>query len=417
MFATPWKEESYPLSGDPAPESFPENGVRFVAYNFYQRPPPVQSFPATDHKEDRLRDFINGVEDSGSFLDKFDIYAFSEMFGAYNSRRDRLVSAAKEHGLLYAAHGPERNWWKGRIVDSGLLVLSRYPIASVKRLQYEGGTDSDRAAAKGILYAQILLSPKARLHLFLSHLQSSYVPDDEDDGDNLDEKGTVIRHSEFHVFRKFILRTLRQASRDGSNYTDDAVVLAGDFNVNGARFGWQPKVDGLEYLRMMRIFRGQDEDGEDDDDVKNVVIDVLHASAGEHPETWGQWEACLKGNSVADSVRHQNVDTVGQKAEAVGEPLYGVNAESPIGKRLDYVLDWRLRREGTLRSDVNATRALKFVVTETRVERFEVLNRPYSRLSGDEVHTARIFTKPLNSGETMIRLDSKEYLEKGAPTV
>ncbi|KAJ3056791.1 hypothetical protein HK097_004055 [Rhizophlyctis rosea] len=384
LAATPWNEESYPLPPATPPSTFPASGVRMLVYNFYQRPPPVQSFPATDHKNSRLKDFITPTQSSPSYVSQFDIIAFCEMFGSYSSRRDTLVAAAQKEGFPYAAHGPERNWWKGRFVDSGLLVLSRYPIARVKRLMYEGGTDSDRAAAKGILYTQIILSPTARLHLFTSHLQSSYVPDDQDDGNNLLEKGAAIRTTEFHVFRRFIKQTLHEASNDNSTYTEDAVVLNGDFNVPGARFGWQPKVDGEEYRRMIRILQGQDE--EDDEDLpRNLVIDVLKEAKGEQVVTFEPWEALLTSSSLSDVVRKrwEGYDTVGKKAEAVGMSVGYEEAQKPIGKRLDYILEWRLKRDGTLRRDGEVRRRLRLMKEETSVEPFWVSDRPYTRLSGN----------------------------------
>ena len=59
------------------------------------------------------------------------------------------------------------------VIDSGLMVLSRFPIVFSHFESYNLGILSDSASDKGYIYCKI----KAReetIHLFVTHLQASY---------------------------------------------------------------------------------------------------------------------------------------------------------------------------------------------------------------------------------------------------
>ncbi|KNC98168.1 uncharacterized protein SPPG_06573 [Spizellomyces punctatus DAOM BR117] len=347
LLARPLFARTPPLATpDTPPPSFPSTGIRMLAYNFYLRPPPIESI-GRDYKEDRLNLFIETA------INEFDIMALSETFGTFNSRRERLVDAAAERGLRYWAHGNERNWWKGTFVDSGLLVLSRFPIIKTETILYQGAYGPDRYAAKGVLYTQILLDDtpdrKTRLHLFTSHLQASYLPDDPDDGDDLTGPASSIRYDQFIQMRSFIDSVLEASAYDPVN---DAVVLAGDFNVPGARFGGEPQRDGKEYLRMLQTLTSRDAE----------VLDALREATGQQPQTWKPWKQCLKGTE---------------------------DDHKQAGKRLDYILQWRPRdaHHGHVSVSVN----------ETGLRPFRVQDRPFNQLSDHTGVTSILRLAPSNT--------------------
>jgi hypothetical protein len=62
----------------------------------------------------------------------------------------------------------------GPLVDSGLLVLSRFPILSSEFMSYKIGILSDSASDKGYIYCKINVRGEI-LHLFVTHLQASYM--------------------------------------------------------------------------------------------------------------------------------------------------------------------------------------------------------------------------------------------------
>lgn len=67
----------------------------------------------------------------------------------------------------------------GAVVDSGLLVLSKYPILYSYFESYDLGILSDSASDKGYIYCKIRIGDDI-LHLFVTHLQASYMVPGQD---------------------------------------------------------------------------------------------------------------------------------------------------------------------------------------------------------------------------------------------
>jgi hypothetical protein len=65
--------------------------------------------------------------------------------------------------------------------DSGLIILSRFPIVSSEFFPYSYGVLSDALSHKGVLYAKILVGGSRVLHLFNTHTQASYYGNSLDD--------------------------------------------------------------------------------------------------------------------------------------------------------------------------------------------------------------------------------------------
>jgi hypothetical protein len=60
-----------------------------------------------------------------------------------------------------------------KLIDGGLLILSRFPITERAQFAYTQGSGSDGVCSKGVLYARIQLStdPKDAIHTFTTHTQ------------------------------------------------------------------------------------------------------------------------------------------------------------------------------------------------------------------------------------------------------
>lgn len=65
------------------------------------------------------------------------------------------------------------SFFPGPVVDSGLLIMSKYPIISSYFESYNIGILSDSASDKGYIYCKIKVGDEI-LHLFSTHLQASY---------------------------------------------------------------------------------------------------------------------------------------------------------------------------------------------------------------------------------------------------
>ena len=121
-----------------------------------------------DFKDQRLRCFID------NYLDKFDVICLQEMFGAFSRRRRKLIKAAHKKGFHWKVSSPQ-----GRssmfLVDGGCLILSRVKIVADAYTIFSPGVQSDRLAAKGVVYAKLNPKPGVFVHLFVTHLQAVYT--------------------------------------------------------------------------------------------------------------------------------------------------------------------------------------------------------------------------------------------------
>jgi sphingomyelin phosphodiesterase len=75
---------------------------------------------------------------------------------------------------MYFALPPKPSLFSGYATDSGLLILSRFPIVEQEFCPFPYGVVSDALSYKGVLYAKIIIGGDRVLHLFNTHTQASY---------------------------------------------------------------------------------------------------------------------------------------------------------------------------------------------------------------------------------------------------
>ena len=187
--------------------------INLLSYNSYMRPPPVGIF--TDFKNERLDYLIKNK------FDKFDIICLQEMFSNLNSRRDKLKKEMEKKGFKYSSNCPKNCFFcNGKLIDCGLLILSRYEILKTKFKSFNNSTDIDSVAEKGILYCQINLSKDIPIHVFCLHMQASYdyFPN---------ESCLKIREKQLETVINFIKSIIND-----KNTPIGPIILTGDFNVN-----------------------------------------------------------------------------------------------------------------------------------------------------------------------------------------
>jgi endonuclease/exonuclease/phosphatase family metal-dependent hydrolase len=146
---------------------------------------------------------------------KFDVVILQEMFEA-GPRQKRFVREAHAMGFRYHCGSVWPRLLDSRLIDGGLLILSRFPIVERDQLAYSQGAGSDGICAKGVLYARIQLSPDLSdsLHVFTTHTQA---------GDN--QKEYSIRLAQLQEMHHFIARTIREDP-------GVPVLITGDFNLD-----------------------------------------------------------------------------------------------------------------------------------------------------------------------------------------
>ena len=104
-------------------------------------------------------------------MDKSDIICLQEVFE--DELKERIIFKMKETHPYYLLGNTEKRYLFGE--DSGLLVLSKYPIEFVKELILDEYYFPDRLANKSLLYFKI-----GDLNLMNTHLQSNNMFDNSD---------------------------------------------------------------------------------------------------------------------------------------------------------------------------------------------------------------------------------------------
>jgi len=106
----------------------------------------------------------------------------------------------------------------GRLLDSGLAIMTKYPILEHEFHMYQTHSGIDSLAAKGILYAKVQITNSEVIHCFVTHLNAQYKSPDPE-----------------------TRRTRKEQMDELTNYIDgfvsagriepyDRVIIFGDFN-------------------------------------------------------------------------------------------------------------------------------------------------------------------------------------------
>ncbi|CEG37288.1 Endonuclease/exonuclease/phosphatase [Plasmopara halstedii] len=182
-----------------------------LSMNIFCRPEGIHSgqwFHTGDYKDLRIALLLRKMA-------KFDVVILQEMFEA-GVRHQRFVRKAYAMGFRYHCGSVWPKLLDLRLIDGGLLILSRYPIVQRDQLAFSQGSGSDGMCAKGVLYARIQLSPHLShsLHVFTTHTQA---------GDNL--KDYNIRLAQLEEMHKFIGQTIHEN-------LGGPILITGDFNLD-----------------------------------------------------------------------------------------------------------------------------------------------------------------------------------------
>jgi len=259
---------------DPDSKVLPKE-LKILTYNIFLRPPLLVN-NAHDYKDQRLQEFMK-------VMGRYDVIGLQEMFSFLNGRRSRLIKEAEKLGFrYYVSCKPVYSFygWKillhwnalKMIADGGVMVFSKYPIVETDSLLFEEAIQADSLAAKQLVYAKIQLGPSPSgkgfeyLHFFTTHLQSSYL-NNEDNTDNAN-----IRLRQVKKVGKFIKEKLRkhQLQQNDSNSRCYA-ILTGDLNVDSrCHFDGREGDDSDEYKQMIRTLLDEDYDYDRDPHPKNV---------------------------------------------------------------------------------------------------------------------------------------------------
>jgi endonuclease/exonuclease/phosphatase family metal-dependent hydrolase len=103
-----------------------------------------------------------------------DVLALQEVWAFRKQLLSMLHAAGFAHMVLPAPAA------RGTLIDSGLVIASRFPVTEVRRLSFrdDGGgctpSGPDRHASKGALHAAVTAPNGKRYHVFNTHMQATY---------------------------------------------------------------------------------------------------------------------------------------------------------------------------------------------------------------------------------------------------
>lgn len=181
--------------------------LRILNYNIFIRPTGIATYFRFngDAKDERLYKI-------GTLLKKYDIAMFQELFnfnfGIAKNRTIEMIKIAKENGLKYYAYYKPTTF---SLVDSGLLIVSRYPIVKSQLFPYNSSTGFDKFSEKGVLYAKIKINDYF-INVFNTHTQA---------GNSLEE--TIIRWKQIRSMIKIINNIVTNS---------ETIIFGGDFNID-----------------------------------------------------------------------------------------------------------------------------------------------------------------------------------------
>eukprot|EP01028_Stygiella_incarcerata_P005734 TRINITY_DN23844_c0_g1_i1.p1 TRINITY_DN23844_c0_g1~~TRINITY_DN23844_c0_g1_i1.p1 ORF type:complete len:411 (-),score=106.73 TRINITY_DN23844_c0_g1_i1:60-1205(-) len=342
-----------------------------LSYNIFERPPLIHN-NSNDYKNERLEDFITE-------LGHFDVICLQEMFWFGSGRWSWLADEARKRGFhVYSPPTPWSALLRLRLVDSGLAILTRFPILNSHFIVFSVGSDVDRFVAKGACAAVLDLTSSSRSMSHPSSPTSSSPrssPDRDEDGEGeaegLPERPFVpkdrasrvvvitthiqasyakdppestnrrVRMQQLHELRDFMIDMHAQ-------YPRYPIMLCGDLNVNG-RASKHDGTDSEDYESMVDILFKEMER-----EFGCESIDVLrHIHDGMHPITSG------------DIVPDEEESGIFSPRET---QLTHVKEQTKM-QRLDYIFV------------LEFPRSTRLAIVSGRVEEFFIADRPYTQLS------------------------------------
>lgn len=107
-------------------------------------------------------------------LDKYDIVCLDESFHFGSNVVKNFISIMQKKGFKYIVTNRRVPILSKFVVDSGVMILSKYPIIEFDDIAYKEGCSFDQFAMKGCVYAKIQISQKQHINVFATHLQASY---------------------------------------------------------------------------------------------------------------------------------------------------------------------------------------------------------------------------------------------------
>ena len=362
-----------------------KNSVRLLTYNIFCRPPPINSNNG-DYKDSRLKDFLEQLQ-------YFDIICFQEIFTTLNDRKHRMIREGAKAGLKYYLSSKVPSFFSKYLVDSGLLILSRYEIVDCDFYEYFLNISGDAPCNKGVLYAKIKINEKY-LFLFNTHLQSTYLDESQKNIDCTIQ----VRTTQTEELINFIYNKLLIIPRD--EVKNGIVILAGDFNIDAHdnKFAKEkykiPIYNSTEYdIFKQKINK------------LGKAIDLMEKKYNDHLYTFGNNEK----EEYDHTLNNKNEINIKQTLDYIWEiiPDYSLeiyNQRNPIYSK-SYSFDDRNIENNKI----------KVLYDTLKVQEFLIKNRPYQQLSDHFGISVELYSPLINNqnlNDSSYTIDIKQPLKE-----
>ena len=158
-------------------------------------------------------------------LINYDIILLQEFFtNLFFNKKNWLLNFCKDYKYNIVAK-EESNIFFGKLVDSGLVILSKYPIVKVRKFNFDSKSSSyDSLVHKGFLNALIQIGNK-KISIYNLHNQSFYQK---------------------FVNPNFIQNYQLKKLNDFINTNDKYIIVGGDFNIESQYT--------RKYIKTMKIY-------------------------------------------------------------------------------------------------------------------------------------------------------------------
>lgn len=188
--------------------------IKIMSFNFFLKCFfDCDNYYNFDCKQERFNYFIN------NYLDNYDIICFQEVYGTFSFFCHNLIKEAEKKGFYWYIVPNSPNFFSKKIMDSGLVTISKYPIVYTKTISFKKSLYSDSLAEKSFQYCIIDTlnneNNKRYLHIINTHLQSEYKLRDDD--------ALYVKFNQLKQIKHFI---------DDHKLYSKSLLITGDFNIN-----------------------------------------------------------------------------------------------------------------------------------------------------------------------------------------
>ena len=168
--------------------------IKLLTYNTFLRPYCIKT-NEDDFKQQRMQDMIKHFE-------PFDVVCLQECFDTFNHRQFEFLSMIEESGFRYTSISPGAGFCEGKLIDGGLVVISKYEIVESHFMDYGVMGQSDGLSKKGILFCRIAIPEEVVIETEMSdtHLINRELEEMVDSNQNCRFINVFCTHTQANYF-------------------------------------------------------------------------------------------------------------------------------------------------------------------------------------------------------------------------